>query len=164
VKTLRQLLGEELKNYRRLAQLSVTDVSDKVKLTTKSIHDIEAGKQNVSPDNYEKLLFACGQVTPEDWLAGNRSNHKDPVLAKHDNLFTMLETIVRSDHDATLVVVREFLDAMADRALSKKRRWGRPREAPEDPGKREGQDARTGPQGSGQTNRKLKKQESSNRG
>lgn len=116
MKTFRRILGEQLTQYRKQAELSVLSLEEKSGISRQSIYDIEAGEQNVTADNYQVLLAACG-VTPEEWLNGlPQSSSEIP-----QDLFRMLKIITSRGNDELIGALRVHLDALADKALKKTR-------------------------------------------
>ena len=121
MKTFKQILGEQLTQYRKRAKKSVLDLKKKSGISRQSIYDIEAGRQNVTPDQFERLLHAC-DVTPEQWLAGLDEKALSKIPRRHQGLIEMMKTIIESGDEGLIEGVRVFLDAVSDKVLQKRSR------------------------------------------
>ena len=69
MKTCGQILGELLKRLREDAKYSIADFAKMAGSSRAWIYDIEAGRKNVTPDEYDRLLKCLG-VSAESAFAG----------------------------------------------------------------------------------------------
>jgi transcriptional regulator with XRE-family HTH domain len=135
MKTMRQILGQQVAQARKNAGMSVLDLVAKSGTSRQSIYDIEAGKQNLTADQFQKLMNACG-VSPENWLAGIDDVPGPDIPREHHNLFRLLGIIVRAQNLDLIHGVQVSLDALSDKAL----RLSRKSRAAPSPTLREGQE------------------------
>jgi len=126
VKKARELLGEQLRQWREAAGLSILQLAEKMGTKRTFIYDIEAGRKNFTVDYWEKLLRACG-VPPEEGLRGFSTSD---MPREFQDLFRMLAIIVTKGNDDLIHGIRVNLDAISDKAL----RLHRPRSPSPSPG------------------------------
>jgi len=87
-------------------------------VSRQSIYDIEAGDQNVAPDQYENLIRACG-ISPEQWVKGFDERATLKLPRRHQGLVQLLVSIIKSGDDELIATARNVLDALSDKASPK---------------------------------------------
>lgn len=113
----REVFGEALAKLRKAVGLSVLDLSRKSGTSRNTIYELEAGRLNVTLDQYEKLLGACG-VSVEEWIAGFDQDQLQALIPRdHQDLFHMLRIIATSGNQDLLHGIRVNLDAISEKAL-----------------------------------------------
>lgn len=107
--TGKQIMGLRLKQYRESLGLSIPELEAKVKIRRSYLYKIEAGTANFGIDLFEKILGKCG-VTLAEYLAGLRTA---PESSDHEDLYQMLDSVVRSKIPRQIEGVRILLEAVS---------------------------------------------------